>query len=157
MTRSDPDSNASPGIDRFVAPASVRFGLVAAWALVLLYASVSDPSGAGLSRTGPLGAVGVDKWLHAGAYAAFALVLAYALVPRCRGTRRGLLSTLVLAGGYGIAMEILQSPLAYRSFDPLDATANLLGAFAIVLAVALASRVTGWFGTRPRPEGGGRR
>ena len=124
-----------------VAPPWVRFGLVAAWALVLLYASVSDPSGAPLARSGPLGLLGFDKWLHAGAYAAFAVLLAYALLPRWRSTRRGLIAALLLAGGYGLAMELLQAPLAARSFDLADATANVLGALAVVLAVALGSRM----------------
>ncbi|MFW5903804.1 MAG: VanZ family protein [Halolamina sp.] len=128
-------------LDSFVAPPRVRFGLVAAWALVLLYASVSDPSGTSLARSGPLGLVGLDKWLHAGGYATFAVLLAYALLPRYRDTRRGLIAALLLTGGYGLAMELLQAPLAYRSFDPLDATANVLGALAVVLAVALGSRV----------------
>ncbi|HKL27760.1 MAG TPA: VanZ family protein [Natrialbaceae archaeon] len=135
-----------------VASPWVRFGLVAAWALVLLYASVSDPSGVPLARSGPLGLFGLDKWLHAGAYAAFAVLLAYALLPRWRSTRRGLIAALLLAGGYGVAMEILQYPLASRSFDPLDATANVLGALAVVLAVALGSRIRDRFrgGTVPR-------
>lgn len=137
-----------------VAPTWIRFGIVVAWALVLLFASASDPSGTGLSRSGPLGAFGFDKWLHAGGYATFALLLAYALVPRWRGARRGLIATLLLAGGYGIALEVLQQPLAYRSFDPADATANLLGAFVIVVVVALASRGTDWFRTGSQSASG---
>lgn len=127
--------------DSFVASPRVRFGLVAVWALVLLYASVSDPSGTPLARSGPLGLFGVDKWLHAGGYAVLAVLLAYALLPRWRDVRRGSIAALLLAGGYGLAMELLQAPLAYRSFDPLDATANVLGALAVVLAVALTREV----------------
>ena len=127
-----------------VASRRVRFGLVIGCALVLLYGSVSDPSGSGLSRTGPLGAVGLDKWLHAAGYATFALLIAYALLPRWRSGPRGLIATLLLAGGYGLALELVQGPLAYRSFDPHDATANLLGAFVVVLAVALFSRLRRW-------------
>lgn len=141
----------------YIAPPKIRFGIVVAWALVLLFASVSDPSGVGLSRSGPFGAFGLDKWLHAGGYAAFAVLLAYALVPRWRERRRGLVATLLLAGGYGIALEVLQQPLPYRSFDPADATANLLGAFAIVLMVALASRGTDWFRTGSQSVAGDNR
>jgi VanZ family protein len=138
----------------YVAPPWVRFGFVAVWALVLLYATVSDPSGAALSRTGPFGALGLDKWLHAVGYAAFAVLVAYAFLPRWRGTHRGLIATLLLAGGYGLAMEVVQGPLAYRSFDPADAVANVLGALVVVLAVGLVSRVLEWRSRRSRPEPG---
>jgi VanZ family protein len=126
---------------QYVAPSSVRFGLVAIVALVLLYASVTDPSGAPLSRTGPLGVFGQDKWLHAAGYGAFALSIAYALLPRSPGLRRGLVATVLIAGGYGVAMELLQYPLGYRAFDSLDATANVLGALAVALALAVGSRL----------------
>jgi len=138
----------------YVAPPWVRFGFVAIWGLVLLYASVSDPSGAGLSRTGPFGVLGLDKWLHAAGYAAFAVLVAYAFLPRWRGTRRGLIASLLLAGGYGLAMEVVQGPLAYRSFDPADAVANLFGALVVVLAVGLGSRVLERRSRRSRPEPG---
>lgn len=138
----------------YVAPPWVRFGFVLIWGLVLLYASVSDPSGAGLSRTGPFGALGLDKWLHAAGYAAFAVLSAYAFVPRWRGTRRGLIATLLLAGGYGLAMEVVQGPLAYRSFDPADAVANVFGALVVVLAVGLGSRVLAWRSRRSQPDPG---
>ena len=135
-----------------VAPSWVRFGLVGAWGLFVLYASVSDPSGAPLARTGPFGVVGLDKWLHALAYGVLAVLLAYALVPRWRGTWRGLLATLVLAAAYGIAIETLQYGLPHRSFDPSDLAANVFGALVVVVVVALGTRTLDRLGRGPREE-----
>lgn len=109
-------------------------------AAVVLVASVSEPSGGGLAP--PVVGLPADKLLHGVAYAGLAAALAVGLatpstVPRPTGTRplgehpttqRVILLAIVGAAAYGLAMEGLQYPLPYRTFDLLDAAANAVGA-----------------------------
>jgi hypothetical protein len=91
-----------------------------------------------------------DKLLHGVAYASLAAVLAVGLAtpgPRDGSAplrlldgpltaRRVVLLAIVAAAAYGLAMEGLQYPLPYRTFDLLDAAANAVGA---------AAGAGGWF------------
>jgi VanZ family protein len=106
-------------------PRVIRVLPVVAWAAYVLVASVVDPGGTGLPATGPLGLVGVDKWLHAGSYATVAFLLALGVSAR---TRRQLAVVCVATIAFGAGVELLQAPLAARSADVLDAAANAVGA-----------------------------
>lgn len=144
-TRTAPFSIAgdnSPDMYRRVPPTlasrPARYGLVGVVAAGILLASVVDPGGAGPSSGGPLGLVGLDKWVHALAYGGLAGALAYALVPPVGvedgprvGRPAGLAVVVSLAAAFGLGVELLQWTLPYRSFDPADAVANTVGALAV--------------------------
>ncbi|WP_424017735.1 VanZ family protein [Halorientalis pallida] len=118
-------------------PGSGRAVPAVAYAAVLLVASVVAPPAGGLAPTGPLGFVGVDKWLHAVGYATLTLLVAYAL--RATTGRRVALA-VALAVAYGGGIEVVQSFLPVRSFDLLDVLANTLGALLVGIALSLVSR-----------------
>jgi len=79
---------------------------------------------------GPFG-VGADKWLHAVGYGVLAGTIALAL--RRRPTAGRLALVVGLTVGYGIAIELVQLPLSYRSASLLDVVADGVG--AVVAAV----------------------
>jgi VanZ family protein len=76
--------------------------------------------------------LGIDKYLHFLGYAGFALVLAYALA----GQSAGRIAVVVFLGaaGFGLFVELLQLPLAYRTFSLADAAANAAGATVVAVA-----------------------
>jgi hypothetical protein len=150
------------GVTLPLASRSTRYGLVAIVACAILVGSVIDPPSAGPTpaAAGPLGFVGLDKWLHALAYAGFAGTLTYALAPwtiPADGPTRpsstvaaGLAAVVVLAAGYGFGVELVQGTLPVRSFDLADAAANAVGALlatagwgALTLGGRLRVRATG--------------
>jgi hypothetical protein len=112
----------------------VRYGFVALVAGVVLVASVVETGGAMGSE---LLGVGLDKWTHALAYAALTAALAYASV----GDNGG---RLVLSVGvaivFGIAIEALQWPIAYRTASIADLLADALGACLLALGWRLFAR-----------------
>ncbi|MFC7166913.1 VanZ family protein [Halospeciosus flavus] len=77
-----------------------------------------------------------DKKLHIVAYAALALVTAYATM-KWRGTslRRNVV-LLVVVLGYGVVIELLQAPLPDRYYSPTDMLANTVGTLVVIV----------WFG-----------
>jgi len=131
-------------------PRSARYGLAAAWAGAVLVASLVDPPGAGPTPPGPFGLVGLDKWLHLAAYAGLAALVGYAALAR---DARALALAAAVAGVYGVGMELLQWPLAARSADPVDATANATGALVGAAAWRVASPFVAG-GPTPRADGG---
>jgi VanZ family protein len=116
-------------------PRSARWLLVTAVLTAILVASVVRPPGAGRPVTGPFGLFPLSTWLHGVAYAGLAVVLAYALQCRPRPNWWILAVAVVLATAYGVGIELLQSTLAYRSFETGDILAN---------AVAAALAAAGW-------------
>ena len=84
-----------------------------------------------------------DKLVHMGLYGTLCLLLAGALgTSGLRQSPRTILALAVLISFfYGISDEMHQAFVPYRSCDPLDALADLLGALliAILLSVALPS------------------
>jgi VanZ family protein len=70
------------------------------------------------------GPVGVDKLMHAVGY----VVLAAALTHPLDGHHRSVALAFVAAVAYGLFLESVQAPLAYRAFDLADAVANAVGA-----------------------------
>jgi len=112
-------------------PASVRWAAVVLVAGTVLYASVTRPATGG-RVLGPLGVLGLDKYLHALAYAALAGLLAYALADA--PVERVAVVVFVAAVGFGVGIELVQSTLPYRTFSLRDVGANAVGA---TLAAAL--------------------
>jgi VanZ family protein len=107
-------------------PRSVRALATVLAALGILAASVTRP-GAG---PGPplLGFEGADEVRHALSYAVLGLLVAWSLLHRRWSPLRRLLVAAGLAFSWGVVVEVVQFPLAYRTASPLDATANLVGA-----------------------------
>ncbi|WP_276258252.1 VanZ family protein [Haloglomus litoreum] len=108
-----------------------------AWAGFVLFASVVEPSG-GPPAPSVLGLPG-DKVLHGLTYAALAAAVAVGLAtPRIRDAaaaplgrrpvRRVAAVAVLVATAYGLAIEGVQYPIPYRTFDLLDAAANAVGA-----------------------------
>jgi len=112
----------------------VRIGAALVVALAVTVASLVPP-GDGLSVTGPLGVLGIDKWLHGIAYAGLAGTTAFALVDDVRVDVRLATRTTLGAVLYGVGIELLQAAVPYRTFSLADAVANGVGA---VLGVAVA-------------------
>jgi VanZ family protein len=106
--------------------ARTRWGVVGVLALVVLVASLVPGGGAAVS--GPLGVVGLDKWLHALAYAALAGAVTYA-------DGRAWVGVLA-AVAYGVLVELLQLGVPYRSASTLDAVADVVGALVGATVVA---------------------
>jgi VanZ family protein len=138
-------------VDAIRPPLWLRWLAAAVVAGGIFFASVLDPPSSGVPSLGPLGIVGLDKWLHAFAYAGLAGTLAVAFAPG-----RGPAATVALAGllalGYGVGIEFVQAPLAERSFSTADMAANAfgagLGAMGWRLLVGLVSRTS----SLPRAE-----
>jgi len=123
-------------------PRSVRWLLVTAVLATILAVSVVRPPEIARVATGPLGVFPLSTWLHGVAYAGLALVLAYALQTSPRPDWLILCGVFAFATAYGVGIELLQSTLAYRTFDTADILVN---AGTAALAVAgwklLARRV----------------
>jgi VanZ family protein len=137
--------------DGFRLPAWLRWSAVAFVAAGILYASLLDSTGGALSPMGPFGVFGMDKWLHALAYAALAGTLATALAP---GRSPAVVAALaaLLAVGYGVGLEFAQAPLAERYFSVADMVADAVGAFLAVLVWRLGVGFVGRSGSKKRPE-----
>jgi VanZ family protein len=123
------------GVAAAVLVASVVPPTVAADALEAL----PSPSGPPASEWSPPSPVPQDKLWHAAIYAGLAGVTLRATL-RSPRIRRPFAVAVVGAAGYGLAIEGVQSQLAWRTGDPLDAAANAVGA-ALVAAVVLAVRI----------------
>lgn len=119
-------------IDRLRPPRRLRWVGVALVAGVIFYSSVLDPPGSGLPALGPLGLFGIDKWLHALAYAALAATLASALAADRPAATAAVLAA-ALAVAYGVGIEFVQAPLPERSFSVADMVADGVGAAVAVV------------------------
>lgn len=83
-----------------------------------------------------------DKWAHFFAYGTLSYALAYATDHWALDRRRLVIVVVGSCLAYGVAIEVSQSFLAYRTFAVGDLVANAVGA-ALVLP---------WFAVRPRLE-----
>ncbi|WP_299262508.1 VanZ family protein [Halorientalis sp.] len=106
-------------------------------AAAVLVASVADPPAGGLAPTGPLGLVGVDKWLHAVGYAVLAALLAYALWAT---TARQIATAVGITVTYGAGIEVVQAFHPLRAFGAGDLFANAVGAAVVGLTLWLETR-----------------
>jgi len=116
-------------------PRTVRWALVGVVLVAILAFSVVPPPGTRRLATGPFGVVPLSTWLHGVGYAGLAVVLAYALQTSPRPDWQILCAVFAFATAYGAGIELLQSTLAYRTFDTADILVN---------AGAAALAVTGW-------------
>ena len=133
--------------NRFRPPVWLRWLAVAVVAGGIFYASLLVAPTSGLAPLGPLGLVGMDKWLHALAYVGLAGTLAVALAPDREAGRVALLA-LALAVGYGVGIEFAQAPLAERVFSVADMAANATGASLGVAGWRVGERLVQRFAPR---------
>lgn len=102
------------------APAGLRWGLFAAyvlWLLVLTLAPLPDSAG-GLPAW-------FDKFAHWGLFAGFAALLYWARV----GQRAQAAAIVGWSAVLAAAIEVVQTPLPFRSGDPWDWAWGVVGAF----------------------------
>lgn len=84
----------------------------------------------------------VDKWIHALIYAALSLALYHALSPEARKRPGPPLAAAAAASLYGALMELAQGFFTRsRGQDPMDALANAVGAFGVILVIMLGTRI----------------
>lgn len=124
-------------------PRSVRWTVVFAVVAAIFVASVVRPPDAARAALGPFGVLPISTWLHGVAYAGLAVVLAYALQSSPRPTWQVLALVFAVSTAYGVGIELVQSTLAYRSFDTGDILVN-------AGAAALAATAWGVFVRRVR-------
>lgn len=109
--------------------------------LVLVVSIVPVPGGSSEGAAFPVvGPVGIDPLVtshidpfvasHLLAYAILAALCLRALVDRGRGILPAIAVAVVLAAGYGAAIELLQVPIPWRSGGLFDAAINAVGAVA---------------------------
>ena len=115
-----------------------RVAPLVGWSLCVVVASAATPPGDGLAAA-PFG-LGVDKWVHFGAYAVTAYLAAVAL--RARDARRLALAAVV-AVVLGGSVELLQATLPARQAGLADAAANAVGAVVGAAAYAVVERARG--------------
>ncbi|WP_435184968.1 VanZ family protein [Halobellus sp. EA9] len=120
--------------------------LAVTWLAIVLLASVVDPSGVlpaqGANGSGGGLAIGLDTWLHLGAYSVLAWLLAAAF--DASGPRRGAARlAVVVAFAVGVGIEFVQAPLAARTASVADAVANAVGAVIGVAARTAWERAVG--------------
>lgn len=84
-----------------------------------------------VAATGPLGLVGVDKWIHAGSHAGIAVLFAFAALARTVPILVAIAVGSVLIGG---GVELLQSTIPWRTTEFADVLANGAGT-VVALAV----------------------
>lgn len=119
----------------------VRWLLVLAVAAVVLYATVRPPPSGFGDMGGPLGLVGLDKWLHALGFGCLAAAIAYALVGRGWTAAAVGLAAFSLAVGYGASIEWLQRSIPSHHADAFDVMADAVGAAVALLAWRVAARL----------------
>lgn len=112
-------------------PKSFRWLAVLAVAGGIIAASVTRSAAVG-RVTGPLGILGLDKYLHALAYAVLASVLAYALAEW--DPRPAAVTVFLVAVAFGLFVELVQLPLSYRQFSGFDLVANAAGASVVAIS-----------------------
>ncbi len=117
----------------------------AAWALVI-YDLSTDPSPPAAESAGLLDFLPrPDLFVHFGLYGIFGLLLIWSVLPiRLWRPLKLALRTgmpVVIAGTFGIAMELVQDTIPERSASVDDAIADILGAIGAVLFVFVVRRV----------------
>lgn len=127
-------------MDQPAAPASVRWLLVVAVAVVLAIAAVV-PTGTAVAETGPFGVFTRDLWLHGGAYFLLQLTVIYALVGGAGRPSTPVAVTPVFTVAYGLFVESLQLAVPYRSFSTADLLANAVGVLVAAGCYVLAGRL----------------
>jgi VanZ family protein len=120
-------------------PKWLRWSAVLAVAVVILYSSVIAVP-AGVDRGFEMVPY-FDKVLHAIAYTALGITLAYALLRSRFSRRQRALIVLGVATVYGVVIELLQGQLTARTASIADAFANILGALVALGWYAIVDHV----------------
>lgn len=111
----------------------IILGLYVVAVLVLMLAPIRQPR---LVRSIP----DADKIVHAALFGLMAAVFWWNLAARRRGRA---VWAVALATAFACAVEILQAFVPYRSSDPLDAVAGLVGAVVAALVLVRLSEKRG--------------
>lgn len=90
---------------------------------IFYYSLLSDPPG-----VPEPGFVPTDVALHLFAYFVLGLLIAYGLVDVNLDRRQKLVLLIIVTGGYGLIIELLQGLIPLRMFSLLDMAANVIGA-----------------------------
>jgi len=114
-----------------------RLALVAIPAIAIFVAAIV-PTGDSVARSGPLGLLTLDLWLHASAYLLLELAVLAAVADDEFPAVAALPSLAVVC--YGITLEGVQGLLAYRSASLVDIVANIVGALLALVLWALRTR-----------------
>ncbi len=117
-----------------------RFLPALAFAVLLLVVSLFPVPETGGAPPAPLG-IALDKWVHAGSYAALAVLLAWA---RESQKLAAVALAVAVAVGYGAGIELLQGLVPSRGTSGADAVANTVGAALAGLAWLVFARWTGY-------------
>ena len=116
----------------------VRRGWLA-WGVVILVVSVVPVGWVfGLTPRDAWSALGSAG--HFFEFALFAVLVAVSRSRRASGSSSGYLAGALAATGFGLAIEIVQIPIPYRSADPRDFAADVTGVAVALGALALARR-----------------
>ncbi|RQH00503.1 VanZ family protein [Natrarchaeobius oligotrophus] len=123
-------------------PPVVRWALVAGVAAFIFSASILAPPPETPVDTAQPGFLPLDKWRHFVAYATLGYALAYATSTTWDGRRwRAFVLVVVLTSLYGAGIELGQSVIPDRQFDPGDVVANALGAALVLFRFAIRPRL----------------
>jgi VanZ family protein len=111
-----------------------------AWLVMVFVLSVYPFEDSGIYVYSPY-----DKVFHFVVYAITTLLLYRVLRDSRKGfwERWALTSALVIAAAYGLAMEVAQEVVGYRTFSLWDEAVNVLGALTALIII----RVRNWGGT----------
>ncbi|MBQ9214079.1 MAG: VanZ family protein [Bacteroidales bacterium] len=99
-----------------------KYKLSIIWALIMLLATTMKPSDEMPKFEIPY----FDKIVHFGIFGVLGFLISYE-------KRSSYYNTLILCALYGVAIEIIQSFLPWRSFEWADMLADTLGALAGIL------------------------
>ncbi len=109
-------------------PAPTRYTLAGGFAVAVALASIlhaPDP----IANDGPLGLMGIDKWIHVGSYALLTYLLAFA----CLAERAWAFVVIALASvAFGGGVELVQSTIPWRTMEFADVVANSAGTVVAV-------------------------
>lgn len=103
--------------------APTRFSLAGGFAIAVVLASMLHAPDV-VAQTGPLNLFGLDKWIHFGSYATIAFLLAYASLARSTSALLAIAAATVL---FGVAVELIQGTIAWRTQETADVVANAAG------------------------------
>lgn len=110
--------------DALAVPAATRFSIAGGVATTVALVSLVHAPDV-IARTGPLGLVGVDKWIHAGSYALVAFLVGYAVRAPDKWTMLAVATGAVILGA---GVESIQGTIPWRTQETADVFANAAGA-----------------------------
>ncbi len=82
----------------------------------------------------------LDKFHHVLAYLVFAIVMAYE-IKKNHSHKHSIWTASAVAFGVGVAMEIIQHIIPYRTFNPMDILANGVGVCMAIVVCTTYSKL----------------